>query len=209
MQDTWAKEPKSYLGLAAENMPNYFIFLGPNCPIGNGPVLSAIECQADYMLSFCDRWQTENLHSFSPKGDAINDFLEHTDRFMKKTIWEQECRSWYKNGSASARVSALWPGSTLHYMETMMQPRYDDWNFKYSGNRFDFLGNGYSQTELDTTCDLGFYVRNVDDAPYSSRSMRREILTKSGSIKEPGPNPIGWAPENLSKVATTNPSARL
>ncbi|TKA66331.1 hypothetical protein B0A49_08048, partial [Cryomyces minteri] len=54
LQDAWAKEPKSYLGVAAPGFPNYFIFLGPNCPIGNGPVLSAIETQADYMLTLVD-----------------------------------------------------------------------------------------------------------------------------------------------------------
>ncbi|KAK4932062.1 hypothetical protein LTR66_016000, partial [Elasticomyces elasticus] len=129
LQDAWAKEPKSYLGLAAPGFPNYFIFLGPNCPIGNGPVLSAIETQADYMLSLIDRWQTENIHSMMPKADAVEDFLAHTDKFMKKTIWQEDCRSWYKNNSASARVSALWPGSTLHYIEMMRETRYEDWDF--------------------------------------------------------------------------------
>lgn len=42
LKDEWAKEPKSYLGVAAPGFPNYLIFLGPNCPIGNGPVVSAI-----------------------------------------------------------------------------------------------------------------------------------------------------------------------
>jgi hypothetical protein len=38
----WADEPKSYLGLAAPGFPNYFMFAGPNSPIGNGPVLVGI-----------------------------------------------------------------------------------------------------------------------------------------------------------------------
>lgn len=38
LQEEWAKEPASYLGIAAAEFPNYLIFLGPNCPIGNGPV---------------------------------------------------------------------------------------------------------------------------------------------------------------------------
>ena len=42
LRELWAKEAKGYLGTAAPDVPNYFIFLGPNCPIGNGPVLSAI-----------------------------------------------------------------------------------------------------------------------------------------------------------------------
>lgn len=128
LQLEWAQEPRSYLGLAAPYMPNYFQFLGPNCPIGNGPVLIAIEAQADYMLSFCDRWQTENIQSFAPKDSAVTDFLEHCEEFMKSTVWVQECRSWYKSGSSSGRVSALWPGSTLHYLEALKEPRADDWD---------------------------------------------------------------------------------
>ena len=42
LADVWADEPKSYLGLAAPGFPNYFIFVGPNSPIGNGPVLAGI-----------------------------------------------------------------------------------------------------------------------------------------------------------------------
>lgn len=42
LQDQWAKEPHSYLGVGAANVPNYLMFLGPNCPVGNGPVLVAI-----------------------------------------------------------------------------------------------------------------------------------------------------------------------
>jgi cation diffusion facilitator CzcD-associated flavoprotein CzcO len=42
LRDVWDSAPESYLGLAAAEFPNYLIFLGPNCPIGNGPVLSAI-----------------------------------------------------------------------------------------------------------------------------------------------------------------------
>lgn len=42
LRDIWKEEAKGYLGVAAPDMPNYFTFLGPNCPIGNGPVLKAI-----------------------------------------------------------------------------------------------------------------------------------------------------------------------
>jgi cation diffusion facilitator CzcD-associated flavoprotein CzcO len=42
LQEVWTESPGSYLGVAAADFPNYLIFLGPNCPIGNGPVLSAI-----------------------------------------------------------------------------------------------------------------------------------------------------------------------
>lgn len=161
------------------------------------------ECQADYMLKLIDRWQTENIHAFSPKMEAVEDFLAHTDAFMKKTIWEEDCRSWYKNNSASARVSALWPGSTLHYIEAMQELRADDWDITYKGNRFAWLGDGYSQTELDQTCDLGYYIRDRDDSPYSSKGKRRKVLTHSGSRDVAGAaNPVGWAPEKCVKAVS-------
>ena len=51
LQDVWQDEPKSYFGIAASGFPNYLIFLGPNCPIGNGPVLSAIGLLSHFLLT--------------------------------------------------------------------------------------------------------------------------------------------------------------
>ena len=137
------------------------------------------------MLQFINRWQTENIFSFVPKVDATEDFIAHTNSVMPSTVWTDECRSWYKNNSASGRVSALWPGSTLHYIEAMKEARFDDWNITYSGNRFAWMGNGYSQTEMDKTCDWSYYIREFDDSPYASRGKQRKALTNSGSKLKP------------------------
>ena len=92
LQDEWAKAPESYLGVAAADFPNYLIFLGPNCPIGNGPVLSAIELQADYMCKLIDHRQTHKVKSFAPKSEAVKDFIAHKDQFMRHTVWNYPCR---------------------------------------------------------------------------------------------------------------------
>jgi len=39
LADAWAKEATSYFGLAAADFPNYFMYIGPNSPVGNGPLL--------------------------------------------------------------------------------------------------------------------------------------------------------------------------
>lgn len=140
--------------------------------------------QADYMLKWIDRWQTENIQSFSPKMEAVEDFISHTDAFMERSVWVQDCRSWYKNGKAEGRVTALWPGSTLHFLEIMEHLRHDDFNVKYKGNRFAWMGNGYSQTELDDTADWGYYIREFDDGPFLSKSKQRKLLTKSGTMAD-------------------------
>ncbi|KAL2847074.1 hypothetical protein BJX68DRAFT_268374 [Aspergillus pseudodeflectus] len=198
LRDEWAEEPAAYLGVAAAGYPNYFMFLGPNCPVGNGPVLIAIETQADYMLQMLDRWQTENIHSFSPKEAAVRDFVAHKDAFMQGTVWSEECRSWYKSGPTSNKVSALWPGSTLHYLEAMATVRGDDWDIEYKGNRFSWLGNGLSQTEVDDTADLAYYIRNHDDGPILSSYKRLKLLNKSGcGVKRKAANIMLQSKPNL------------
>ena len=77
-----------------------------------------VEAQADYMMKMIDRFQTHNIASFAPKAEAVADFIEHKDRFMEKTVWADPCRSWYKAGP-TGKVTALWPGSTLHYTEAL------------------------------------------------------------------------------------------
>ncbi|KAK8109514.1 hypothetical protein PG999_007651 [Apiospora kogelbergensis] len=156
--------PRTYLSVAAHGYPNYFMFLGPNCPIGNGPILILIELAGEYMAHFLNRWQKQGpgLASFEPRREAVDDFMEHKDRFMEGSVWA-ECESWYRS-RATGRVTALWPGSEPHYMEALAEPRYDDYEVRYhrGANRFAYLGNGFSQTELDPDGDTAFHVRNSD-----------------------------------------------
>ena len=88
---------------------------------------------------------------------------------------------WYKSQGSKKRI-LLWPGSTLHYLETLRELRADDWDIRYKGNRFAWLGNGFSQTEMDPVSDLAYYIRDSDDSLFASRSKRRKVLTKSGSV---------------------------
>lgn len=172
LQDEWAVEPRSYLGLAATGFPNYLMYLGPNCPIGNGPIIFSIEIQGEYMAQLMNRWQKENITTFDPKIEAVNDFMEQKDLFMQKTVWTTGCQSWYKNSQIN-KITALWPGSTLHYMETLANARFEDFDITYSGSRFAYLGNGFSQTELDDSgVDVTWYIRNKDNGEPLCRSLQ-------------------------------------
>jgi len=58
----------------------------------------------------------------------------------------------------------------------------EDWNIKYEGNRYAYLGNGYSQTEIDQTADWAYYIRDHDDGEPLSLAGRRKLLNKSGTV---------------------------
>lgn len=174
----WESEPRSYLAVAAHGYPNYFMFLGPNSAIANGPIIFGIELQGEYILRFLNRWQKEDIRAFDPKKEAVDDFMQHKEAFMPSTVWaDGGCRSWYKD-NRSGKVTAVWPGSSLHYMEALSEVRWDDFDVTYNGNRFAYLGNGTSQMELDPNADLAYYIKDKDDGVTLSRSAIRTLTRK-------------------------------
>ncbi|MCJ1385611.1 hypothetical protein MMC17_008734 [Xylographa soralifera] len=184
LQQEWENDPKAYMAIAAPYMPNYFIFYGPNNPFASGPFLASIEAQADYMLKWCDRWQTENIQSFAPKAIAVDELQAHTKEILRTTVWADTCRSWYKAHETDSKNMKMWPGSGLHYIEAISEIRADDWDVTYVGNRFAWLGNGFSRTEVDPTSDRSYYIRNHDDGLYLSREKRRKLLTEKREKRE-------------------------
>ncbi|KAK9413820.1 putative FAD/NAD(P)-binding domain-containing protein [Seiridium unicorne] len=190
LRDLWSQEATAYLAVAVAEFPNYFVFYGPNNPFASGAFLSTVEAQADYMLKWCDRWQTENIHSFAPKQEAVDEFYAHASRVIEKTVWTDSCRSWYKASAQTNKVS-LWPGSGLHYMETISSLRGDDFDVRYNGNRWDWLGSGFSQVEQDEECDLSYYIRTQDASEFLSSKKRRKANTQGSHVDRGSLHVIG------------------
>jgi hypothetical protein len=94
---------------------------------------------------------------------------------MKRSVWDQECRSWYKN--VDGKITAVWAGSVPHYLEVMESPRFEDylWEPLVQGNRWSFLGNGFSQRET-AGADLSWYIRSHDDSIPLGKTSRFAFL---------------------------------
>jgi hypothetical protein len=102
--------------------------------------------------------QTENIKAIEPKAQAVKDYYNHTHELMKRLAWSSACRSWFKNGKTHGPVTAIYPGSRLHFFEIMKNVRWEDYEITYvTNNRYEFMGNGYSQTELDPDGDPVWY----------------------------------------------------
>lgn len=183
LQAEWAESITGYMGVGVSAFPNMFTLLGPYSPVSNGPTLIAIEAQADYICAFVNRYQTEpSIHSMAPKEVACAEFKAHVSSFMAKAVWTANCRNSHNNHEIGGRTPTTWPGSTLHYLEAIREPRWDDWSFTHSTNRFSWLGNGISQTEWDPVADLGYYIRQGDDGAWGSRWRNNAVINKSGSM---------------------------
>jgi hypothetical protein len=59
----------------------------------------------------------------------------------------------------------VYAGSRLHYYELVETPRFEDYEFTYvsrSGNRFEYLGNGWTRRELEKG-DLTWYLDEPEE----------------------------------------------
>lgn len=53
--------------------------------------------------------QHDNIRSIAVTQQALNEIYAHFDEFHKTTVWQEECRSWFKDGKQKNRIY-LWPG---------------------------------------------------------------------------------------------------
>ena len=60
------------------------------------------------------KMQTEGIKAMSVKQDALDEIYAHFDEFHKTTVWQEECRSWFKNGQIKNRIY-LWPGAVSSF----------------------------------------------------------------------------------------------
>jgi hypothetical protein len=121
-----------------------------------------IEQWTRYIFQCITKVQVEDIKSLTPKMDVARQFRQHADLFLQRTAWTSPCRSWFKQGRTDGQA-AIWPGSRLHFLEIMRQPRYEDYDIVYrNDNRFAFLGNGFGTREFDGR-DITNYLGCLDD----------------------------------------------
>ncbi|ATZ53328.1 hypothetical protein BCIN_09g01960 [Botrytis cinerea B05.10] len=186
LREKWKTIPESYLGLAVPDMPNFITFIGPTWPITNGSVLGPLGEVANYAIKFIKKMQREFIKSIAPKQDMTDLFNAHTQEFMKKSVWSSGsgCRSWYKNNE-TGRVNAVWPGSSLHYIEVIEDPRYEDYNITYQNkhNPWAYLGLGFTISNRTNDSDASPYLNEEIIDPKWLEFMKSGALATDRDIQ--------------------------
>ncbi|KAL4900897.1 hypothetical protein BDW74DRAFT_170468 [Aspergillus multicolor] len=163
LAEEWSEKPRTYLSIAVEGFPNYLIFNGPYGPYGHGSFLPITETLSRHFLLILRKMSQESISSFCVKPSAVADFTTHRRTFLPQTAWNSPCRSWFKGGTIDGEIM-MWPGSRIHFFETMAEPRWEDYELTYVvGNRFAYLGNGFAEREtVGDGRDLTWYLGLVD-----------------------------------------------
>ncbi|KIX09042.1 uncharacterized protein Z518_00120 [Rhinocladiella mackenziei CBS 650.93] len=158
--DDWTNGPNLYFGISAPRYPNYYTITGPGATWSNGTLLPGIETSIEHILKLVKKIQHEGIESIEVKQEALDDIYSHLDEYHKTTVWQENCRSWFKDGKMNGRIF-VWPGSTIHFLKSIKDPRMEDFNIKYRyGNRFAFLGDG--SVKATASRELAPYIRESD-----------------------------------------------
>jgi cation diffusion facilitator CzcD-associated flavoprotein CzcO len=159
LSDAWKDEPNAYLSLAATQFPNFFMFSGPNAPVGHGSLMAGLGWSADWMCQWLHKIATEDIKYVVPKQEAVDELNAYADEIMQTLVWSGGCQSWYKNNRIDGKVTAVWAGSAIGYKEMVDRIRPEDFEIVYrTKNRFRFMGNGRTKREYDPEADLAFYL---------------------------------------------------
>lgn len=173
--------PEAYMSLAIDGFPNFFSLLGPNGGAASGTLLRMVESVGDYIVKCIRKIQKEDIGAMHVSRRAMRSWTAHIDAYFKKTVFMDECKTWYRKGD---RIIGLWPGSNLHALETLRSPRWEDYEYLYhAGDKTDekllrWLGNGWSELQLNGG-DTSYYIEpGYVDIPSSPFPEETEMYNK-------------------------------
>ncbi|KAL4863520.1 hypothetical protein BDV12DRAFT_206405 [Aspergillus spectabilis] len=152
--------------------PNFFQSLGPNSFQGAGNLLITMEQAHSYFAGILSRMAYDNIGLVEPKRAEVERFTGFCEKYFERTVYSAECASWYKSsppgttleGRKKGRVTALWPGSSLHCLKAWRRVRWEDYELRpYDGNAFGWFGNGWTlderRQEVDARTLTGYLAR--------------------------------------------------
>jgi hypothetical protein len=178
IQDAWAKETRSYLGISASELPNSFNLLTTQAAVGSGSLLTMLERQCAYLTEVIAKCQRDHYKSVVVKPQAVTDFLRYTDDYFKRTVYATNCRSWYKLGQeGEATIRSIWPGSGLHAFLALKHPRWEDYEWERMpelAHSMSWLGNGDVLPDLDRHFTYG-EMRGAHKVRSSIFVLRRRL----------------------------------
>lgn len=79
--------------MACPDMPNFFMFMGPNATIGHGSLIYSLDWTAEWMIQWLRKMAREDVSSVSPKQEVVDELVRYGDEVMKTLTWTGNCKS--------------------------------------------------------------------------------------------------------------------
>ncbi|WP_332771433.1 flavin-containing monooxygenase [Phenylobacterium sp.] len=122
LHETWAGDPRAYLGMTTPGFPNLFMIYGPNTNIVvNGSIVFFSECSVRYILGCLKLLAQTGAAAMEPKREVHDAFNIKVDEGNRLMAWgAPQVTSWYKN--EAGRVTQNWPFALVDYWRATLAP---------------------------------------------------------------------------------------
>ena len=99
--------------------------------------MAGLGLSAEYMVQWIRKMAEEDIKFIDVKPAVVDELNAYADEIMQTLVWSGGCQSWYKNHRVDGKVTAVWAGSVLAYMEMIWSIRPEDFEIMYrTKNRF-------------------------------------------------------------------------
>jgi hypothetical protein len=205
-------------------MPNYFVPSGPNGIVTTGSFLPVLEFVTTYIMSCIEKMERERISSMTPKTSAIKAYHRHCNAYFGQTVYSEPCSTWMRaSKNYPDRITAIYPGSYLHFRDVLSHPRWEDYDYEMvDDDLFDFMGNGMMADDIAMKGDFAPYMNlreefpelreffTQDEAsnltneisplngskPNGSRYLSSKTSKSDGLVRESEVDSPGWLPVN-------------
>lgn len=69
-----------------------------------------IDLFGKYIIQMIKHIQFEDVKRVTPKQTVLDQYAEHAELFLDRTVWNAPCRSWFKGNKIGGRIM-LHPGT--------------------------------------------------------------------------------------------------
>ena len=107
LRDKWIYGPRSYLGVAVADFPNFFMITGPNSPSVLANLIVGIEHHVDWICKCITFMEEKKYKQFDVLKEEEDSWISHSNELVKGHIYST-CDSWY--------VGANIPGKSRTFM---------------------------------------------------------------------------------------------
>src|SRR5690625_247266 len=119
LDEAWRDGPRAHITTMIPGLPNPFMLMGPNSPIGNASLVPIAEVQADFVVGWLERMRDHAVSEVQPRADATARFYRDVKAAMTGTVRVTGCGSWYLGPDG---VPVLWPWTLKEFRRRVANP---------------------------------------------------------------------------------------
>lgn len=108
LKDKWREGPKTYLGVATSEFPNFFTVTGPGSPSVLTNMLPTIEQHVEWISDLIRDAESRQMATVEATREAEENWSEHVNDVANGTLFPT-CNSWYLGANIAGKPRVFMP----------------------------------------------------------------------------------------------------